>query len=104
MNHSNTGRNSQETSRDARDRSTDWNSFSMRYRAIRTADGTIHVQNLANGLTGQHHVHSQESFNKWCREIDQEIRVGEGKCNCGLTKSGYVKEYDFEVWYDSRYE
>lgn len=48
-------------------------------------DGTIHVQNMAMGQYGQHHVHIKKDFKKWSKTVTPEALIKcEGKCGCGM--------------------
>ena len=79
----------------------------MRFYATRYPDGTVHVQNAVNGLPGQHHVHSAESFERWRKHVSPEALEIEdakegGECGCGLGV-GQVREYDGRVWFNDRF-
>lgn len=39
--------------------------FTMEHFASRNADGTIHCTNTVGGMTGQHRVHDEESWQQW---------------------------------------
>ena len=75
-----------------------------------TPDGLHHVQNVVAGLSGQHHVHTAESFARW-REPkdglhaveDDDIRKGEGECTCGLAV-GDVRDHTGRVWHNEEFE
>ena len=75
----------------------------MEFYATKTPDGKIHVQNVINGLRGQHHVHSAESFERWSRHVNPgNLEIDEGECGCGL-EVGQVREYDGRVWFNDRF-
>jgi len=80
----------------------------MTFCCTRNGDGLIHVTNILAGMTGQHHVHDDESFAAWRAGIsDEDILWDNGKvkrtrsdkpwqhvephCPCGLT-SGQSKD------------
>lgn len=70
-----------------------------------TDDGLYHVQNVIMGQMGQHHVHTKESFQRWKKDIDSKhLKVSQGECNCGLDRSGMVREYDGHEWFNERFE
>jgi len=77
----------------------------MHFYVVRTPDGLYHVTNIVMGHLGQHHVHSEESYERWARGVDKALihYLGEGKCNCGL-KSGDVREFDGTVWHNPKFE
>jgi len=53
-------------------------------------DGTIHVQNAIMAHFGQHHVHTQEGFDKWKKNVKLvDLQYQQGKCGCTL-KPGEV--------------
>ena len=75
----------------------------MHFYVTKTPDGLIHVQNFIRGLRGQHHIHNEDSFKRWKKDIDPKyIHVSEGSCDCGL-KLGQVREYDGHVWFNDRF-
>lgn len=80
-------------------------SFEMHFYVTKTPNGLYHVQNYVMGMRGQHHIHDEESFKRWRKGIDQKfIHVSNGSCDCGLTKSGQVREYDGREWFNERFE
>jgi len=79
----------------------------MHFYVTKTEDGLYHVQNVVMGHFGQHHIHNEKSFNKWKKNINPKyIHMFEFKasCNCGLTKSGDVREYDGHEWHNDKFE
>lgn len=77
----------------------------MYFYVTKTSDGMYHVQNIVMGLLGQHHVHNEISYKKWKRKIDKKfIKESNGECNCGLKKSGDVREYDGLEWHNDKFE
>ncbi len=44
--------------------------YSMSFTVTVTPDGLYHIQNGVAGLSGQHHVHSAESFKRWQKPGD----------------------------------
>lgn len=57
----------------------------MNFYITKTSDGLYHVQNAVKGQFGQHHVHDEESFNKWKEGIEEKnLKFLKGECNCGL--------------------
>jgi len=81
--------------------------FEMHFYITKTEDGLIHVQNYIRGIgggIGQHHVHNEDSFKRWKKDIDPKyLHISKEKtCNCGL-KLGYVREYDGHVWFNDRF-
>lgn len=80
--------------------------ISMRFCAYKLPNGLIHVQNYIIGRSGQHHVHDRASFEKWKKDIEPEtLTISEAEtCNCGLSCSGDVKEYDGKIWHNDRFE
>lgn len=80
-------------------------SMEMHFYVTKTKDGLYHVQNCIMGHLGQHHIHNEKSFKKWKKTIKKELlHVSEGSCNCGLTKSGNVREYDGKEWHNDKFE
>ena len=77
----------------------------MHFYVTKTPDGRYHVQNFIRGLRGQHHLHNAESYKRWKKAIDPEcIHASKGTCNCELTRSGDVREYDGREWHNERFE
>lgn len=77
----------------------------MSFYVTITPDKMYHVQNVIMGQLGQHHIHNKKSYDKWKKGIRQEnITISEGECNCGLKKSGDVREYDGREWHNKRFE
>ena len=37
----------------------------MRFAVDITPDGLYHVTNMVRGMKGQHHVHTEESYDRW---------------------------------------
>jgi len=81
----------------------------MHFYVIKTKDGLYHVQNVVTTdvgiFFGQHHVHTEEGFKKWARNVKEENIhfLGEGECNCGL-RAGDVREYDGREWHSKELE
>jgi hypothetical protein len=79
----------------------------MHFYVVKAPDGTYHVQNILSpfGKLGQHHVHSEKSYEKWAQNIDKKFihYLGEKPCDCGL-KCGDVREYDGRVWHNPEFE
>jgi hypothetical protein len=77
----------------------------MHFYVVKAPDGTYHVQNVVLGKLGQHHVHSEKSYEKWAQNIDKRLihYLGEKPCDCGL-KCGDVREYDGRVWHNPEFE
>lgn len=80
----------------------------MVHYVTKTPDGLYHVQNmvLPMAFKGQHHVHSEEGFNKWVEEVgiaEDSLRISEGNCGCGLSPS-QVKSHDGHVSKNTRFE
>lgn len=69
--------------------------YRMTFAVTITPDGLYHVQNGVAGMLGQHHVHSKEGFEAW-RKPDDDIRMGEGACACGLG-DGDVRDHTGRV-------
>ena len=69
--------------------------FKMRFYVHKTPDGLYHVQNAIGHLVGQHHVHTEQSFSDWSKQVEKdEIKMlDNGPCDCGLGP-GDVREYD----------
>jgi len=59
----------------------------MQHIATRTPDGLIHVQNYVQGLRGQHHIHTEESFKGWDEHHATKVEVEVGKCNWALNET-----------------
>jgi hypothetical protein len=78
--------------------------YEMRHTAIRTDDGLIHIQNHVGTLTGQHHVHTTKSYERWLVNIAPVAHptVTTGKCLCGLSV-GDVREYDGKIWHSEEF-
>lgn len=77
----------------------------MQFYVTKTKDGLFHVQNYVQGMKGQHHIHTEKSFDKWKKGINAKyIYISEGICNCELTKSGDVREYDGQEWNNDKFE
>lgn len=76
----------------------------MHFYATRTPDGLIHVQNVIDGLLGQHHIHNEQSFERWRKDVpDAILTIDEGACDCGLDTPGQIREYDGHVWFNDRF-
>jgi hypothetical protein len=76
----------------------------MYFYVYKNPDGTIHVQNIVMGRLGQHHVHSEKSFEEWKKGIPEHLIHYMGtSCNCGL-RAGDVMEYDGRVWHNPKFE
>ena len=75
----------------------------MTHIATRTPDGLIHVQNYVQGLRGQHHIHTEESFGRWNRHHETKVEVDDGECSCGLGKAGMVRSYDGHISFNDRF-
>ena len=75
----------------------------MQHIATRTPDGLIHVQNYVQGLMGQHHIHTEESFRRWNEHHEAKVEVEDGKCDCGLEKAGMVRAHDGHVSFNDRF-
>ena len=81
--------------------------LTMRFYVTRTPDGFYHVQNYVRIYRGQHHVHNKDSFERWKSQdgINQkDIKISDGTCDCGLSESGQVREYDGREWFNDRFE
>ncbi|MFA5152470.1 MAG: hypothetical protein WC554_07935 [Clostridia bacterium] len=80
-------------------------SAKMSFVAHKSTDGNIHVQNYVGAMSGQHHVHSPEGFEKWKRTIHLKdlTMEDEHECFCGL-KPGDVREYDGWVWKNEMFQ
>ena len=84
--------------------------FTMQFYTTKTLEGIYHVQNYVGIHRGQHHIHNESSFQKWLAQFTEEKQqdilenVKEGTCECGLTKSGQVREYDGQEWDNERFE
>jgi hypothetical protein len=80
-------------------------SFEMHFYVVKTPDGLYHVQNIVAGHLGQHHVHSEKSYERWAQKVDKRLihYLGERECNCGL-KCGDIREYDGTVWHNPKFE
>lgn len=77
----------------------------MHFYVTKTPDGIHHVQNFVQGLKGQHHLHNEASFKRWKKDINKKlIHITKGTCNCGLTQSGDIREYDGREWHNDRFE
>lgn len=75
----------------------------IQFFATETPDGTIHIQNAIDGLPGQHHVHTKESFERWRSTLKPKyLEIKKGECSCGL-RPGQVREYDGDVWFNDRF-
>jgi hypothetical protein len=73
----------------------------MRHYVALTPDGWYHVQNVVGTMPGQHHVHSEQGYIKWKKNIDKKYiheEIAEF-CPCGL-EPGYVKEHDGRAWFN----
>jgi len=84
-------------------------SFEMHFYIAKTPDGLYHVQNYVRGIgggSGQHHLHNEESFKRWKKDIDPKyLHISEEKsCSCGMKRSGDVREYDGHEWHNERFE
>jgi hypothetical protein len=79
--------------------------FEMHFYVVKTPDGLYHVQNIVAGRLGQHHVHSEKSYERWAQSVDKRLihYLGEGECNCGL-KCGDIREYDGTLWHNPKFE
>ena len=78
----------------------------MRFAVDITPDGLYHVTNMVRGMKGQHHVHTEESYDRWKAQgniSDDRIMISEGTCNCDM-KAGAVEEYDGHRWHSDRFE
>lgn len=76
----------------------------IHFYATKTPNGLIHVQNFINGLPGQHHIHNEESFNRWRKRWKKEaLDIEEGECDCGLNVPGMVREYDGAEWFNDKF-
>jgi len=79
--------------------------INMEFYVIITIDGMYHVQNCVMGMLGQHHVHNKPSYKKWSKGIaETHIHIEKGECNCGLNKSGDVRDHDGHKWHNSKFE
>jgi hypothetical protein len=65
----------------------------------------FHVQNIVGTMIGQHHVHSEQGYVKWRKNIDMNHLLMErvDSCPCGLD-AGYVQEFDGRVWLNKEYK
>jgi hypothetical protein len=79
----------------------------MHFYVTKNKDGLYHVQNTVMGHFGQHHIHNKKSFNKWKKGIPKKyihILEGTSDCNCGLMKSGDVRDHEGNVSHNDRFE
>ena len=76
--------------------------YRMSFAVTTTPDGLYHVQNVVAGVSGQHHVHTAESFARW-RKPGDDVRMDEGECGCGLGV-GDVRDHTGKVWHNEDFE
>ena len=79
----------------------------MSFYVTKTPQGLYHVQNYVGVYRGQHHIHNEQSFQKWLRQDSmkgENVKISEGNCECGLTQSGQIREYDGREWFNDRFE
>ena len=77
----------------------------MRHYVALTPDGLYHVQNVVGAMPGQHHVHSEQGYIKWKKNIDKKYiheEIAEF-CPCGL-EPGHVQEHDGRAWFNEDYK
>ena len=75
----------------------------MTFYIYRNKDETIHVQNVFMGHFGQHHVHTEEGFKKWKKDINEaEFSVMSRDCDCGL-KASQVKDHHGNITTNDRF-
>jgi hypothetical protein len=77
----------------------------MRHYVALTPDGLYHVQNVVGAMPGQHHIHSEQGYIKWKKNIDKKYIQEEIAefCPCGL-ESGHVKEHDGGACFNEKYK
>ena len=77
----------------------------MRHYVALTPDGLYHVQNVVGAMPGQHHVHSEQGYMKWKRNMSQRYIFEENAefCSCRLDP-GYVREFDGRVWFNEKFK
>lgn len=81
--------------------------ITMSFYATKHPDGLWHVDNFIQGLHGQHHLHSDRSFEAWKKHVhkrDLHLTESDKPCSCCMTKSGDVKEYDDRQWHNDMFE